>query len=202
MNKQREACCDINEVVNEHYGALQGYALKKVGDGPTAEDIVQEVMYRAAKVHAEGAEVSNPKAWLYQTTRHVIADHFRNKARGAQITLEITDLEQHADEGTDLKLSDGMVHLIKLLPEEYAMPLHWSDIDNIPQREIARRLGIGLSAAKMRIHRARKKLHGIFMACCDIVYDRYGSVVDCTIKDSCEPLLRIEAELHRRAGGW
>ncbi|MFC3199960.1 sigma-70 family RNA polymerase sigma factor [Parapedobacter deserti] len=199
-NHQRESCCDINAVIKEHYGPLFGFIRKRVSDGPTAEDLVQEVMYRAAKAHSERAEVANPRAWLYQTARHVIADHFRQQSPTIQ---HLPDLAAH-DHPVDLPeapaLSDGMVQLIKLLPQEYALPLLWSDIDHISHAEIARRLDIGLSAAKMRVQRARKKLHDLFLRCCEIEYDRRGGIADCTVKSSCAPLLRIEAELRRSVG--
>lgn len=188
-------CCEINEVIREHYGALLAYSLKRVGDYHTAEDVVQEVMYRAAKVHAGGSEVHNVKAWLYQTTRHVIADHFRDQAKAQKTVSGFIHSSQLTTDEPAVMPFDGLVPLIRLLPAEYAMPLLWSDIENIPQREIAQRLGITLSAAKMRIQRARKKLHAVFIACCEITYDRKGNFVDCSIKAGCDPLLRIEADL-------
>lgn len=200
MNHQKESCCDIDAVIKEHYSPLFGYILKQIGDNPTAEDLVQEVMYRASKVHAEGAEVAHPRAWLYQTARHVIADHFRQRPHTVQHVPDVAAHDHTTDQTEAPALSDGMVHLIKLLPQKYALPLLWSDIDNVPQVEIARRLGIGVSAAKMRVQRARRKLHDLLLRCCEIEYDRLGGIADCTIKDSCTPLLRIAAELRRSAG--
>ncbi|WP_170864303.1 hypothetical protein [Fodinibius roseus] len=40
----------------------------------------------------------------------------------------------------------------------------------------------------IRIHRARKKLRGLFTTCCHIRFDANGEFAGCTIKDHCGPL--------------
>ena len=82
--------------------------------------------------------------------------------------------------------------MINLLPEHYARALYMSDIDGLPQTLVAVKLGLSLSATKMRIQRARKMLYKLFFKCCEIEYSKNGNVINCTIKESCEPLLEFE----------
>lgn len=190
-------CCNINVVIHDFYNAIYLYTLKQVRDTVLAEDIVQEVMLRICQVHNKNIPVDNVRGWLYQTTRFVIADHFREKARlNIHLSDKITEPAFDEDETKDISVfSDGMLAVINLLPEKYSTPLRWSDIDSIPQKEIATKLNLSLSATKMRIQRGREKIHQLFTECCDIIYDKNGAFVSCTIKSFCKPLLDIEDRL-------
>jgi RNA polymerase sigma-70 factor, ECF subfamily len=197
----------IADTAKEFYSYLKAYIIKKTGDPVLAEDLTQEVMYRLAKADDENREIQNVKAWLFQTTRHVIADHFRDRSRnpvtdtsGSFESEMASDLSGFGnltglDEFVSISDIDFILPMLKLLPEEYGKPLIMSDIENIPQKEIAGILGLGLSATKMRIKRARDKLHDLFVECCEIEFDSRGEFAGCTIKDHCAPLWKIRNEL-------
>jgi RNA polymerase sigma-70 factor (ECF subfamily) len=89
--------------------------------------------------------------------------------------------------------------MIELLPKEYAKPLMLSDIDKIPQKDIAKQLNLELSATKMRIQRARIKLRALFVDCCHIEFDKQGNFIGCSIKEFCEPLQSISKELKNKS---
>ena len=190
-------CCNINIVIQDFYNAIYLYTLKQVHDTVLAEDIVQEVMLRICQAHNKNTPVDNVKAWLYQTTRFVIADHFREKAKlNIHLSDRITEPTFNEVETKDISVfRDGMIAVINLLPEKYSTPLKWSDIDSLPQKEIAKKLNLSLSATKMRIQRGRDKIHQLFTDCCDIIYDKNGGFVSCNIKSFCKPLLDIEETL-------
>lgn len=190
-------CCNINEVISNFYTAIYLYTLKRVKDVALVEDIVQEVMLRICQAHNKNIPMDNVRAWLYQTTRFVIADHFREKAKlNIHLSDKITELATDKDETKDISVfSDGILAVIDLLPEKYSTPLKWSDLDGVPQKEIATKLNLSLSATKMRIQRGRQKIHQLFTECCDIIYDKNGAFVSCTIKSFCKPLLDIEDKL-------
>jgi RNA polymerase sigma-70 factor (ECF subfamily) len=190
-------CCNINEVISNFYTAIYLYTLKRVKDVALVEDIVQEVMLRICQAHNKNIPMDNVRAWLYQTTRFVIADHFREKAKlNIHLSEKITELATDKDETKDISVfSDGILAVIDLLPEKYSTPLKWSDLDGVPQKESATKLNLSLSATKMRIQRGRQKIHQLFTECCDIIYDKNGAFVSCTIKSFCKPLLDIEDKL-------
>lgn len=191
-----ETTLNINETVREFYSYLKNYISKKVSNPHVAEDLTQEVMYRLVKADDKNQEIRNVKAWLFQTTRHVIADYYRDKNKNpiTKTQDKFPNLQAQTEEVV-LAEMDFLVPMIELLPNKYSQPLILSDINNIPQKEIARRMDLGLSATKMRIQRARKKLHTLFKRCCDIEFDANGDFAHCTIKDHCEPLLALRKEL-------
>ncbi len=49
-----------------------------------------------------------------------------------------------------------------------------SEIDGLPQQEVASRLGISLSGAKSRVQRGRRMLRQRLLDCCDIETGRGG----------------------------
>lgn len=190
----KSECCNINKIIQEFYSYLKSYILGKVKDITISEDIVQEVMLKLIESHQKSTEIRNIKAWLFQVTRNTIYDYYK---RNKELIL-IKDIDIEEDPRTDfseIEVLDYIIPMIKLLPAAYATPLMLSDIDKIPQQEIANKMNLGLSATKMRIQRARIKLRELFVECCDLEYDKNGDFIGCSIKQSCEPLNKIYNEL-------
>lgn len=188
---------NINKAAKEFYSYLNNYITKKVNDPHIAEDLTQEVMYHLSEAEEKNHEIRNVKAWLFQTTRHVIADYYREEKRNPIAKAQDKFPTEFSDHKTPKKVAeaDFLVPMIKLLPEKYSKPLLMSDIEDLPQNVIAEKLNIGLSATKMRIHRARKKLYDLFRTCCYIEFNSNGDFAGCTVKDHCEPLLELKKEL-------
>ena len=70
------------------------------------------------------------------------------------------------------------------LPEKYKQAIIMADIENIPQKEIAKRLNISYSCAKSRVQRGRELLKSSYNQCCEISTDIYGDVIDYKAKKS------------------
>lgn len=183
----KKECCNINEVVSEFYNYLKVYILKKVKDKTISEDIVQEVMVKLLESHQKSTEIKNIKAWLFQVSRNTIYDYYQKNKLVYNLDND-WDLEGAETDFSKIVVSDYVIPMINLLPKEYGTLLKLSDIDKVPQKEIAKQFNLGLSATKMRIQRGRLKLRELFVECCDITYDKNGNFAGCTIKPSCEPL--------------
>ncbi len=192
-----EKCCDLNETVHAFYNQLKYFIFNRVKDQALAEDLVQEVMLRLITAHSKGTSIHNLKAWLYQITRNVIADYYKKNSTEPTLSLD-GELDFISDSEVSILLSDYIVPMISLLPDQYAIPLKLHDIEKKSQKEISTQLQIGLSATKMRIQRARTKLRELFVECCEIEYNKNGTIISCTIKDSCTPLKNIQENLHSK----
>lgn len=64
-----------------HGNALLRYALARVGDRATAEDLVQETLVTAVGKIEEFSGGSTTRTWLVGILRHKILDHYRWKER-------------------------------------------------------------------------------------------------------------------------
>jgi RNA polymerase sigma-70 factor (ECF subfamily) len=191
-DNQQITCCNINLVIKENYKLLKGYLISKTGDPVLSEDIAQEVMVKLTNAYNKNTFLHNPKGWLFEIARHSLADHYRRmfpeeKYESIDFQSTITDeLEEVSNTAVDF-----LVPMIRLLPATYSEPLFMSDIEDIPFKIIGEKLGISLSAAKMRVQRARKMLLGLFYECCEIEYTKSGKFSHCTVRDNCVPLIKI-----------
>lgn len=195
-DNNKTECCNPHNIVSDFYDKILGYVIKKVNDIDIAKDITQEVMGRMIDAYDKQLQVNNIKAWLFQVTRNIIADRYRRKDFLNYVDTEIESSAE--DEIPAITAEDFIVPMIKLLPDEYSVPLYMSDIDNMKQSEIAEKLNLSLSATKMRCQRARKKLHELFLECCDIEYTESGAFAHCTIKASCDELHNIEKDINKK----
>lgn len=192
MISMKKECCNINDVIQEFYNYLKSYILGKVNDKSLAEDIVQEVMMKLIESHQKQKEITNIKAWLFQVSRNTIYDYYKKNNLEFNLDNDWNLEGESISEVSKIFVSDYIIPMIELLPKNYAIPLMMSDIDKIPQKEIAQKLNLELSATKMRIQRGRTKLRDLFVECCDIEYDKQGNFIGCTIKQSCKPLLKTQ----------
>lgn len=190
MNKSsNKKCCNPHQIVSDFYEKILGYVIKQVNEENEAKDITQEVMGRLIDAYQKQTPINNVRAWLFQVTRNIITDKYRKK----DVLHQADDFEETDfidEEESSIGPEDFILPMIKLLPEEYSKPLYLSDIKRMKQADIAKDLKLSVSATKMRCQRGRKKLHELFLHCCDIEYGADGSFANCTIKQSCDVLLK------------
>ena len=70
------------ETIEELFAALESpllsYALRLSGERSVAEDLIQEAFM---KLHAQFAEVREPRRWLYRSVHNLALNHRRNSAK-------------------------------------------------------------------------------------------------------------------------
>jgi RNA polymerase sigma-70 factor (ECF subfamily) len=177
-----EKCCNIHDAINKFYDGILAYVKLKIRNQSDVQDIVQDIMLKMFNAYNSDKKIVNLKNWIYTITNNTIIEYYRRNNNKSD--FNIID-----DEESELyTISEYIIPMINLLDEKYSQILLLSDIENIPQKEIADRLNLGISAAKSRIQRARKQLRELFTECCDMEFDKNGVIVSCHIKKSCKPL--------------
>ena len=68
--------------------------------------------------------------------------------------------------------------MIEELPPKYRQALRLADVEGVPQRVVADRLGLSLSGAKSRVQRARVQLGELLDECCQVELGADGRVVE------------------------
>jgi len=86
---------DPSEWVDRHGDYLFRYAMLRLRDRSTAEDLVQETFLAGIKDRKSFSGNSSESTWLVGILKHKIADHFRHQAREAP--LEEGDLREQPD---------------------------------------------------------------------------------------------------------
>ncbi|MFI6483692.1 RNA polymerase sigma factor [Nonomuraea sp. NPDC050663] len=148
----------FESVYRRTYEQILGYAVRRCSSPEDAADVVAETYVIAWRRIDELPEGEAGKLWLYGVARRVLANHRRSErrrlTRHAELTTEIEHLytapPQHGeqagvDEAMDM-LSDGDRELLALAL--------WEGLD---PGEIATVLDCSRNAARIRLHRARKR---------------------------------------------
>lgn len=161
---------------------LRRFVGKRVSDRHEAEDIVQDVLVRAQESLHQIESRERIAAWLSRIAANRIIDYYRAR----RLTEELPeDLAAAAPEDDPVvALAACLPTLAERLPAAYRDALRLSELDGMPQREVARRLGLSLSGAKSRVQRGRAMLRQVVEQCCRVFTVR-GAIVDFEPVDGC-----------------
>src|ERR1700693_1829975 len=157
----------------------------KVGDPATADDLTQETFVKVSRALAKGTTPEHFRGWLYQIARNTTIDFFTESRRFVPLEDSIVNREAGKSENYDSgdnefrkQLFSYTLKVIETLPAEDREALTLNEVDSLSREELAGELGISLTAAKSRVHRARAKLRKTVEECCRLVTDPYGRVMD------------------------
>jgi len=172
---------------------LRRFIRGRVSDAATAEDILQDV-YLRIHTHSDDLRHSDRlESWVYQITRNAITDFYR-RARPQADLPEFLPAPAAEEDGAMQVLAQSIQGMLDCLPEPYRQALILTDIQGMPQVELAAQLGLSVSGAKSRVQRARLKLKEAFLDCCHFEFDRRGMVIDyhpkcaqCATQYPCAP---------------
>ena len=158
---------------------IRGFLATRVSDPSDAEDLAQEILM---KLHQRGHEVSDTTrlhAWIWAVARNTVVDFYRRR-RPATVDLAAVDIEDARIRFDSSAAEDDVLSwlapMIAQLPEPYRDAVRMSELEGVPQAEVAARLSIGLSGAKSRIQRGRARLREILMKCCEFERDEEGRI--------------------------
>ena len=130
-----------------------------------ARDVTQEAYLRAYRAIGSFRGESQFTTWMYRITANCASSHLGRNRRVLHVPLGHDDefVDERADsdpsahvEAMDLRERIG-TELAGLPPKLRAVVV-LRDVYELPHEVVAEELGISLSAAKVRLHRARSKL--------------------------------------------
>jgi len=174
----------MQQEIVQLYNPVFQYVKKRISDPMDAEDVTQDVFYKLSV--SKNSEVENIKSWLYAIAKNTIIDYYRKKK---------LHLEQHMDEilmeepDTNSKVVDELIGciepFIEKLPEEYKTLMQLSELQDVPQKEIARQLDMNYVTVRSKVQRGRKKLKQVFTDCCTFIQGGRGSILGYENKYKC-----------------
>jgi RNA polymerase sigma-70 factor, ECF subfamily len=174
------------QIVAEEFRAeIFTYIQSKVGNPATADDLTQETFVKVGRALAKGTTPEHFRGWLYQIARNTIIDFNTESGRFVPLDDSIVNRETGNSERYDSgdaefrkQLFSYTLKVIETLSAEDREALTFTEIDGLSREELADELGISITAAKSRVHRARAKLRKTVEECCRLVTDPYGRVMD------------------------
>lgn len=152
----------FEDVVEELSGPLRRYLERLVGNRSTADDLLQDTLLKIARALPGFEGRSSVKTWAFTIATRVATDHLRRPQNRAQM-VEIDETIESLDPETDQKLvvdemSNCMREVIDSLPEDYRTAVVLHDLEGQTAAQVAEIAGCSIATAKIRIHRARRRL--------------------------------------------
>jgi len=140
-------------------------ALRLVGNEHDARDVLQETYLRAFRKLGKFRGDSAFGTWLHRITVNCSATLVAKRRRTSHVELdddlEVLETRSERDPETAAGTADDRERLVEALadlPDQMRMVVVLRDVYDLAHEEIARELGISQTAAKVRLHRARRRL--------------------------------------------
>jgi len=151
----------------EHVDAVQGFVARRVADPEIAADLTADVFVAAI----ESAETYTPSrgtpvAWLFGIAQRVVASRWRRDGRERRMTarvrgrelLDVDDIERLEQRLAAEQDSRRLYSAMSRLSANERMVLELVALDELSVGEAAAALGIHHVTARVRLHRARKRI--------------------------------------------
>jgi len=155
----------FDELVRTTYADTYTLALRLTGHEEDARDVVQEAYLRAYRGIGKFRGDAQFSTWMYRITANCAATHLGRRARHRHDDLDdettLVDERPEVDPqvAADLgQLRDTVQAEIAQLPPRLRAVVVLRDVYDLSHGDIAKQLGISESAAKVRLHRARRRL--------------------------------------------
>ena len=183
---------EFADALRENSGRIRTYIARMIGGEDEADDLLQETFARAQAAMDSFHGESKISTWLYSIATNACLDYLKTaRRRRLELVPPETLLQVAADEEGSPRLSASLLidqakmgecvrGLIDELPRDQRMALLLHDIEGMTLAGVADALGCSVEAAKVRAHRARKRLRAILEDNCTFGCDERGVFV-------CEP---------------
>lgn len=167
---------------------LRLYFRSRVQDSHIADDLVQDVILKA-QLNLHTAPMHKLSAWMFQIARNVVIDHYRSRKHRQSGQLDDETTIEESEAVIVSELSGCIRPMLARLPHASRETLEQTDLGELTQTELAKRLGLSLPGVKSRIQRAREQLRAVLVSCCAPKTGNDGNVVsdscDCQPPDYC-----------------
>lgn len=163
----------FGEIVNRYGDKIYGLALRITRNPSDAEEILQEVLIALIKVLDRFRRESKFSTWLYRIAVNISYKHIRTEKKkyekessfedyvsydrdGAINGVQIKDWSDRPDEELQRRKGiEAVENAVSELPELYKIVFHLRDVEELTNTEVAKSLGLSVTAVKSRILRAR-----------------------------------------------
>lgn len=151
-----------------------------------ADDVLQDALLRVLNGLDRLRSPDKFDAFVFQTTRFAIADHFRRGPRDRPepdvAELLVAAPEAPATDGDEERARRVLAAWLKVeiesLPEPVQSTLRKTEIEGHSHKTLADAEGVTVSAIKSRVSRGRRTLKRRLQRCCEVQLDARQRVTD------------------------
>jgi RNA polymerase sigma-70 factor, ECF subfamily len=163
---------EFEELTSPLFGALYRFAVQKVRDAHQAEDLVQEVCFKAYRGFDHFERGTNYRAWLFRILSNTILDLQRKASKKpievdldterSRFPLNIAVEHHHRLDPERQLMTASLAHEVRRaiadLPPEWQAIVLLSFVEGFSYKEIADILGCPIGTVMSRLYRARQSL--------------------------------------------
>jgi len=153
------------ELVAATHAETWTLAMRLLGNAEDAADVVQETYIRAYRSLAGFRGDARFTTWLHRITANCAASHrgWRVRHRYDELRPDTTLVDARRDHDPQACLDDDalraeLLAALDRLPTRLRAVVVLRDVYDLPHEAIATELGISVPAAKVRLHRGRRRL--------------------------------------------
>ena len=158
-----------------HQAELRGFLISQLKEPASADDVLQDVFFKAMREGQDFCDLQSPRAWLFQVARNALTDGHRLRKHWVPVPDYLPD-ERRPERAPVDELDACINRVLPELPESDRDILKACDLGPMSQKAYAQSRDLSLPATKARIRRARERLRDALVQRCDVVYDQYGNV--------------------------
>lgn len=155
----------FRSLVDATYRNMYTLAYRLTGDEEDARDVTQEAYLRAHRGLASFRGDAQFSTWMYRVTANCAATYLQRRSRHRHDRLvdEVDLREYRPDMDPEARseaseLRERLKVAIEALPPKLRAVVVLRDVYEMPHEDIAEELDITVTAAKVRLHRARHRL--------------------------------------------
>ena len=158
---EREA---FDELVRLTHRDAFGLAVRLTGNQEDARDVVQDAYLRAYRSIGRFRGEARFSTWLYRIVANCASTHNTRRGRhrhellADDVAIDTAPESDPVQSAETADLRDELDAAIRALPDRLRSVVVLRDVYDLPHEAIAEELGISVSAAKVRLHRARRRL--------------------------------------------
>ncbi len=182
---------DLSKYIEDNSSRLVLY-LSRFAGREDAEDLMQEVFIKAYNSLDSFEGNSKLSTWIYKIATNLAIDKLKSFAyRKEKSNISSLDYIEHLrskslsnNEGeTNIEYSflkkemnQCIADFVKRLPDNYRAIFLLKEYEDYSLEEISEVTSLSIHNVKIRLHRARKKLHELLLSGCTFYYDEYSKL--------------------------
>jgi RNA polymerase sigma-70 factor (ECF subfamily) len=150
----------FDELVRRTFVDTFTLARRLTGNEEDAKDVVQDAYLRAWRAIGKFRGDAAFSTWMYRITANAAATHLRKRRRHRAEPID--EVAEPADPRAEARPAEAAESSdVDDLPPKLRTIVVLKDVYGLPHEAIAEELGISVAAAKVRLHRARRKLRDV-----------------------------------------
>ncbi|WP_121356457.1 sigma-70 family RNA polymerase sigma factor [Flavisolibacter nicotianae] len=163
----------------EHSEKLKQFICHKVNDDDCCNDILHDLFFKIRDKEEKIALLEKPASYIIKMAQNAVIDYYRSQKEEPTEICEYGPLAGSQEFSSTELYNITLLPYIENLPAIYRDALILSDLEGLPQKELAEKLNISYTGAKSRVQRARQMLKEAILKCCNYKFDKFGNVIGC-----------------------